>query len=72
MIGGAGGSGLDYAAELAKFDRYLEIPDGPVGKDFFYSSGTTGKPKGIKQPLFANIAPGAGVRRLGAREFRLR
>lgn len=47
---------LDYERELARFDRYLEIPDGPVGKDFFYSSGTTGRPKGIKQPLFQNIA----------------
>jgi long-chain acyl-CoA synthetase len=47
---------LDYERELKRFDRYLEIPDGPVGKDFFYSSGTTGKPKGIKQPLFQNIA----------------
>lgn len=45
---------MDYARELGKFDRYLEIPQGPVGKDFFYSSGTTGQPKGIKQPLFAD------------------
>jgi len=54
-IGGDGGRGLDYAAELARFDRMIEIADGPVGKDFFYSSGTTGKPKGIKQPLFSNL-----------------
>ncbi|QUS41941.1 acyl-CoA synthetase [Tardiphaga alba] len=47
---------LDYRTELAKFGDYIEIPDGPVGKDFFYSSGTTGQPKGIKQPLFRNIA----------------
>lgn len=46
---------LDYETELKRFDRYIEIPDGPVGKDFFYSSGTTGRPKGIKQPLFQNI-----------------
>ncbi|MCG6203395.1 acyl-CoA synthetase [Rhodopseudomonas sp. HC1] len=52
---GEGGSGLDYVKELAKFDRMIEIPDGPVGKDFFYSSGTTGRPKGIKQPLFSNL-----------------
>ena len=45
---------LDYAAEVSRFDRLIEIPDGPVGKDFCYSSGTTGKPKGIKQPLFTN------------------
>ncbi|MGP9814239.1 acyl-CoA synthetase [Rhodopseudomonas sp. NSM] len=47
--------GLDYIKELAKFDRMIELPDGPVGKDFFYSSGTTGRPKGIKQPLFSNL-----------------
>ncbi len=58
VVGGEGSTGnsFDYAHELARFDRYLEIPEGPVGKDFFYSSGTTGKPKGIKQPLFRNIA----------------
>jgi acyl-CoA synthetase (AMP-forming)/AMP-acid ligase II len=54
-VGGSLENGLDYASELARFDRPIEIPDGPVGKDFFYSSGTTGKPKGIKQPLFANV-----------------
>ncbi|MBX9651238.1 MAG: acyl-CoA synthetase [Xanthobacteraceae bacterium] len=54
-LGGALDDSFDYAAELARFDRPIEIPDGPVGKDFFYSSGTTGKPKGIKQPLFANV-----------------
>lgn len=45
---------LDYETEMARFDRYLETPEGPIGKDFFYSSGTTGNPKGIKQPLFAD------------------
>jgi long-chain acyl-CoA synthetase len=54
-LGGALDGSFDYAAELARFDRLIEIPDGPVGKDFFYSSGTTGKPKGIKQPLFVNL-----------------
>ncbi|GGC87169.1 acyl-CoA synthetase [Chelatococcus reniformis] len=44
----------DYAAALEHFDRYAELPAGPVGKDFFYSSGTTGQPKGIRQPLFTN------------------
>ena len=45
---------LSYAAERARFDAYIDIPEGPVGKDFFYSSGTTGRPKGIKQPLFTD------------------
>lgn len=55
VIGGSGEGSFDYAAELARFDRMIEIGDGPVGKDFFYSSGTTGKPKGIKQPLFSSL-----------------
>jgi len=54
VVGGTLPGCMNYEQELAKFDRYLEIPEGPVGKDFFYSSGTTGKPKGIKQPLFAD------------------
>ena len=45
---------LSYAAERARFGAYIDIPEGPVGKDFFYSSGTTGRPKGIKQPLFTD------------------
>ena len=55
-VGGPLHNCLDYAAEVSRFDRLIEIPDGPVGKDFCYSSGTTGKPKGIKQPLLDNAA----------------
>lgn len=53
-IGGPLEGALDYDEAIGRFDRLVEIADGPVGKDFMYSSGTTGRPKGIKQPLFAN------------------
>lgn len=53
-IGGPLEGALDYDEAIGRFDRLVEIADGPVGKDFIYSSGTTGRPKGIKQPLFAN------------------
>lgn len=56
VVGGSSEMGHNYAKEIARFDRLIEIPDGPVGKDFCYSSGTTGKPKGIKQPLFASAS----------------
>ena len=53
-VGGTIENTLEYDAALSRFDRLIEVPAGPVGKDFMYSSGTTGRPKGIKQPLFAN------------------
>ncbi|MFV0282084.1 MAG: acyl-CoA synthetase [Rhodoblastus sp.] len=40
-----------YSMELARFNRYADLPERPIGKDFFYSSGTTGKPKGVRHPL---------------------
>jgi long-chain acyl-CoA synthetase len=54
VVGGALPGDFQYATEIARFDRLIEVSDGPVGKDFLYSSGTTGRPKGIKQPLFSN------------------
>jgi long-chain acyl-CoA synthetase len=41
-----------YEEALSSFDCYVELSDGPIGKDFLYSSGTTGAPKGVKRPLF--------------------
>ena len=63
---------LSYAEDLARYDSYAILPDGPVGKDFFYSSGTTGRPKGIKQPLFANIGQAKASGDWGACELRFR
>ncbi|MDR0274161.1 MAG: AMP-binding protein [Burkholderiaceae bacterium] len=37
--------------ELARHAPAAPLPQRPVGRDFLYSSGTTGKPKGIKRPL---------------------
>ncbi|MDM0053368.1 AMP-binding protein [Variovorax sp. J22R115] len=41
---------------LARYAPGAALPERMVGRDFLYSSGTTGKPKGIKRPLvpFAN------------------
>ena len=40
----------DYATVIAHLDDAL-MEDGLAGADMLYSSGTTGKPKGIKPPL---------------------
>jgi long-chain acyl-CoA synthetase len=39
------------ARELERHPLGAELPPRPVGRDFLYSSGTTGRPKGIKRPL---------------------
>jgi acyl-CoA synthetase (AMP-forming)/AMP-acid ligase II len=38
-------------AELAAYPEAAELPERPVGRDFLYSSGTTGLPKGIRRDL---------------------
>jgi long-chain acyl-CoA synthetase len=40
-----------YAVHRDTFTRYAELPAAPLGKDFAYSSGTTGRPKGVKRKL---------------------
>jgi long-chain acyl-CoA synthetase len=40
----------DYAAESLSFPA-LPVPDATAGADFLYSSGTTGRPKGIRVAL---------------------
>lgn len=43
---------IDYAAWLSGTSLDEALPEGlPEGTDFCYSSGTTGRPKGIKRPL---------------------
>lgn len=40
-----------YEAALAATDPTAPLPERPVGREFLYSSGTTGLPKGIRRPL---------------------
>ena len=40
-----------YEAALAAQDPAAPLPEGPLGREFLYSSGTTGLPKGIRRPL---------------------
>ncbi|MBR0680217.1 AMP-binding protein [Roseomonas eburnea] len=42
-----------YEAALAAFPAPTRLPERPVGREFLYSSGTTGLPKGIKRPLLS-------------------
>jgi long-chain acyl-CoA synthetase len=42
---------LPYETTLAAVTDGVVLPDTPEGTDFSYSSGTTGKPKGIKRAL---------------------
>ncbi|WP_427305999.1 AMP-binding protein [Cupriavidus sp. H39] len=44
---------LSFAQALAGYDSGAPLPERKVGRDFLYSSGTTGKPKGIRRPLVA-------------------
>lgn len=41
----------DYEGALQAMPEHPPLPDTPEGTDFSYSSGTTGRPKGIKRPL---------------------
>lgn len=41
----------DYRAELADYPAPAPLPERPVGREFMYSSGTSGYPKGILRPL---------------------
>lgn len=49
------GTGLpgyaSYEAALAAEDAAAPLPERPLGREFLYSSGTTGLPKGIRRPL---------------------
>jgi long-chain acyl-CoA synthetase len=52
----------DYDMALLAFDRYAEFPDVPAGTAFLYSSGTTGRPKGIRYlPIVDQAVAGQAV-----------
>ncbi len=40
-----------YEAALAAEDPAAPLPERPLGREFLYSSGTTGLPKGIRRPM---------------------
>jgi len=42
---------VDQMAELAAYPVPAPLPERPVGREFMYSSGTSGYPKGIMRPL---------------------
>lgn len=50
VYGGSLAGFEDYAAAVAEFDT-TPLVDQPRGQDMLYSSGTTGRPKGIKPKL---------------------
>ncbi len=50
MVDGAVAGYEDYEAETARFPA-TNLPDEPAGTFMFYSSGTTGRPKGVARPL---------------------
>ncbi|WP_354673916.1 AMP-binding protein [Cupriavidus alkaliphilus] len=41
----------DLRAGLGAVDEHAPMPERPIGRDMLYSSGTTGRPKGIRRPL---------------------
>ncbi len=42
---------VDLEAELVADDEARSLPERPIGRDMLYSSGTTGRPKGVRRPL---------------------
>lgn len=51
IVGNAAPGFASYEAAIASVDPAESLPQGPLGRDFLYSSGTTGLPKGILKPL---------------------
>lgn len=51
LVDGEAGAFASYADAASAFDGVEPLPVRPVGREFMYSSGTTGFPKGIRRPL---------------------
>lgn len=51
MLDEAAGGFVLLADAIAGVDRGKPLPERPVGREFLYSSGTTGKPKGVRRAL---------------------
>ncbi|MEJ8849273.1 AMP-binding protein [Variovorax rhizosphaerae] len=45
---------VSVPAQRDRFDPEAPLPPRPVGREFLYSSGTSGKPKGIRRPMIAH------------------
>ena len=54
-VGGAIDGFEDYATAIAPQDG-ADIEDPVVGRSMMYTSGTTGRPKGVDRPVTANAA----------------
>ncbi|WP_345944763.1 AMP-binding protein [Variovorax sp. dw_954] len=53
MLDDEGPAETSVSAQLARFDPATPLAQRPVGREFLYSSGTSGKPKGIRRPMIA-------------------
>ncbi|MES2511386.1 MAG: AMP-binding protein [Pseudomonadota bacterium] len=51
MLDGEAAGLQNYDKVMAGFSGTAVLPERPVGREFMYSSGTTGFPKGIRRPL---------------------
>ncbi len=49
--GSAAARDLSLAALIAPYAARTSLPERPIGREFLYSSGTSGLPKGIRHPL---------------------
>lgn len=58
MIDGVASGYASFEAAVAATDASGPLPERPVGRDFLYSSGTTGLPKGIRKELIAHADAG--------------